>query len=228
MRGLAEDERVDPRGGHLDVVPLERGRGRRAAARVLADAFLDDPAWVAIGPSPRPLRRTVLRGFFGLTLGEALRSGGPSWCAVRAGQMVGAAVTFGDGRSFPPPRSSFVEAPPFLLAGPGPAIRGARVGAVMERAHPHEPHLYLWFLAAHPGAQRQGVGRALMDRVLAEAGAGGLPVYLETTREDNVPYYGSFGFRVLGEQRLPRDAHMWFMGRDSEGGASLTAPSTGR
>lgn len=188
---------------------------------MLADAFLDDPAWVGIGPRLRPYRRAVLRGFFGLTLGEALRHGGPSWCAVRDGRIVGAAVTFREGERFPPPRANFVESPPFLLAGPAPALRGARVGAVMERAHPRDPHLYLWFLAAHPDAQREGVGRALMERVLEEAGRAARPVYLETTRFENVPYYGSFGFRVAAQQDLPRGARMWFMSRDSEDGGRL-------
>jgi ribosomal protein S18 acetylase RimI-like enzyme len=211
-------------GDSLDVVPLERGRGRREAARVLVAGFLDDPAWVAIGPRARAHRRYVLRGFFGMTLREALRFGGPSWCATRGGRMVGVAVTFGDGRAFPPPHSNLVEAPPFVFAGAGPALRGARVGAVMERAHPHDPHLYLWFLAAHPDAQRQGVGRALMARVLEEAAAGEVPVYLETTRAENVPYYASFGFDVIGEEDLPRGAHMWFMSREAESAAARGTP----
>jgi ribosomal protein S18 acetylase RimI-like enzyme len=195
------------------VLPLERGSLRRSAAAVLAAAFLDDPVWVAIGPRLRPLRRRVLRGFFGLALVEALRFGGPSWCATRAGRVVGAAVTFGDGTCFPPPHAGAVESPPFLLAGPGPAIRGARVAAVMERAHPPSPHLYLWFLAARPSMQRAGVGRALMGHVLGEADARELPVYLETTRPENVPYYRSFGFSVAGEEALPEGARMWFMAR---------------
>lgn len=203
------------RGQPLEIAPLERGGRRRATAAVLAAAFLDDPVWIAIGPRATPLRRSMLRAFFGVALREALRFGGPSWCAMREGRVVGAAVTFRDGERFPPPHAALVESPPFLLAGPGPAVRGSRVGAVMERAHPREPHLYLWFLAAHPSAHREGVGRALMERVLEEAGGPGLPVYLETTRAENVPYYGSFGFHVAGEEDLPRDAHMWFMWREA-------------
>jgi ribosomal protein S18 acetylase RimI-like enzyme len=196
-----------------EVLPLERGPLRRSAASVLAEAFVDDPVWVAIGPRLRPLRRRMLRSFFGLALMEALRFGGPSWCAVREGRVVGAAVTFGDGTRFPPPHAGVVESPPFLLAGPGPALRGVRVATAMERVHPRDPHLYLWFLAAHPSAQRAGVGRALMRHVLEEADARELPVYLETTRPENVPYYRSFGFAVADEEALPPGARMWFMAR---------------
>lgn len=197
----------------LKVTPLAAGPQRRAAASVLAAAFLDDPAWVAIGPRSRRLRRRVLRGFFGLALMETLRFGGPSWCSVRGGRVVGAAVTFREGERFPPPGASIFESPPFLLAGPAPALRGMRVAAVMERAHPREPHLYLWFLAAHPDAQRAGVGRALMERVLEAAAVRGVPAYLETTRPENVPYYRSFGFGVAGEEALTSGARMWFMVR---------------
>lgn len=194
-------------------MPLEHGPLRRSAAAVLAAAFLDDPVWVAIGPRLRPLRRRMLRSFFGIALREALRFGGPSWCALHEGRVVGAAVTFGDGTCFPPPHAGVLESPPFLLAGPGPALRGARVAAVMQRAHPSDPHLYLWFLAAHPDAQRTGVGRALMERVLEEADSRGIPAYLETTRPENVPYYRSHGFHVVGQEQLPRGPRMWFMAR---------------
>lgn len=185
---------------------------------MLTAAFMDDPVWIAIGPAWRALRRRMLRGFFGLTLIEALRFGGPSWCATRAGRVLGVAITFRQGERFPPPHAGLVESPPFLLAGPGPVLRGARVGSVMERAHPADPHLYLWFLAAHPSAQREGVGRALMRRVLDSAREDERPVYLETTRAENVPYYASFGFRVLGAEELPRAARMWFMHRDADAG----------
>ena len=121
---------------------------------------------------------------------------------------------FADGLAYPPPRALIAEGLPFLAAGPGPGIRGARVDAIFKKRHPHEPHVYLWQLAAHPSAQRQGVGRALMARVLEEAQRRDLPTYLETTKPENVPYYGSFGFRVVDEADLPRGAHVWFMLRD--------------
>src|SRR5205085_5068 len=136
-------------------------------------------------------------------------------CAVGDGALVGTAVTFAAGLAYPPRFATLAEGPPFLLAGPGPAIRGARLDAIFKRNHFHEPHLYLWQLAVHPAAQRQGVGRALLGRVLEDAAASDLPAFLETTKTANVAYYGSFGFRVLGEADLPRGAPAWFMLRDA-------------
>jgi hypothetical protein len=48
-----------------------------------------------------------------------------------------------------------------------------------------------------------------MERVLADAEAAELPVYLETAKPENVPYYRTFGFLETGHERLPRGAPLW-------------------
>jgi ribosomal protein S18 acetylase RimI-like enzyme len=125
---------------------------------------------------------------------------------------VGVAVTF-DWEAWPPPEpiSTLLDAPTFVLGGPRAAVRGARADATMKRAHLHEPHLYLWQLAVAPAAQRSGVGRALMARVIADADGSAIPIYLETANPDNVPYYRSFGFVETGREKLPRGAPLWLM-----------------
>jgi ribosomal protein S18 acetylase RimI-like enzyme len=196
----------------VEVVDLGRAR-RREAATVLAEAFLHDPAWVAIGPPDEPARRRLLRRFFRVALFETRHWGGPAWAAIRGAATVGVAVTFGAGKTFPPPWASALEAPLFLLAGRRTSQHAMQVGAAMARAHPRQPHLYLWFLAAHPRHQRRGVGRALMEQVLREAALRKVPVYLETATPENVPYYRAFGFGVTGEAPLPGRSRMWFMSR---------------
>ena len=62
-----------------------------------------------------------------------------------------------------------------------------------------------------PAAQRSGVGRALMARVIADAATAAVPIYLETAKPDNVPYYRSFGFVETGREKLPRGASLWLM-----------------
>jgi GNAT superfamily N-acetyltransferase len=209
-------------GGESDKRPLQRPvlevveltpALRGAAVDVLAAAFLDDPAWVGIGPRRAAARLRLLRRYYDILVGEALRWGGPHHCALTAGTVVGVALTYDDGRQFPPPWATVREAPPFVLAGPGPGLRSAYVDHVMKGAHPHDPHLLLWYLAAHPDLQRQGVGRALMQTVVADAESHELPIYLDTTKRENVDYYGSFGFRPTGDARLPRGARVWFLRR---------------
>ena len=200
----------------FEIVELEQSR-RAEAVRVLVEAFLDDPAWVAIGPRREPARRRLLTRYYNVLVGEALGWGGPNWCAISAGAVAGVALTYADGLRFPPPRATLREAPAFVPAGLGPSLRGAYVDFVMKRAHPRDAHVLLWYLAARPDIQRQGVGRALLDRVRAGAQRSGLPIYLDTTKFENVGYYRSHGYSKIREARLLRGARVWFMHHD--GGA---------
>jgi ribosomal protein S18 acetylase RimI-like enzyme len=207
--------------GAIEIIALEP-RQRQEAAQVLAEAFIDDPAWVAIGPRREQSRRRLLTRYYDVLVGEALRWGGPNWCAVSAGAVAGVALTYADGPRFPPPYATVREAPPFLAAGPGPGLRGAYVDFVMKRAHPHDAHVLLWYLAARPDVQRQGIGRALLGRVRADAQHVRLPIYLDTTKFENVAYYRSHGYRQIGEARLLRGARVWFMYHDAPAGHDAT------
>lgn len=143
---------------------------------------------------------------------KALRWGRSGYAATRDERLVGVAVTF-DWEVWPPPEptSTFLDAPSFVAAGPWAVVRGASADATMKRAHFHEPHLYLWQLAVAPRAQRSGVGRTLLERVIADASDAALPIYLETAKPANVPYYRAFGFVETGPEKLPRGAPLWLM-----------------
>ena len=186
-----------------------------AAAQIFADAFLDDPGWVAVGPDRRRRRHGVLRRFHRTALDVVQRYGGPSYGAFEEERLVGVAATFAAGL-YPPPqlRTTLKFLPGFLAAGPGPIVRGLRFSAIQESGHPHDEHVYLWFLAVAPRHQRGGVGRALLARVYEEATEEATaPVYLDTANPANVPYYVSNGFEELGKAAGPRGATMWFMRR---------------
>jgi GNAT superfamily N-acetyltransferase len=188
---------------------------RTQAVEVLAAAFLNDPAWVAIGPRRVPARRRLLDRYYDILVREALRWGGPSWCVIHECSVVGVALTYANGLRFPPPLAMLREAPPFLLAGPGPGLRAAWVDSVMKRHHPHDEHLLLWYLAAHPSMQRQGIGRMLLDHIRGEASRAHRAIYLDTTKPENVPYYESHGYREIGHAQLLRGATVWFMHLDT-------------
>jgi GNAT superfamily N-acetyltransferase len=128
-------------------------------------------------------------------------------------------ISFAPGR-YPPPAWTFVRyVPGFLMAGPGAIVRGLRTSSLQDAGHPDDEHHFLWWLAVDPAHQRTGVGRALLNRVFAEADA---PVYLDTANPANVPYYASFGFEEIGRAALPRGATLWYMLRahPAEPGAS--------
>jgi ribosomal protein S18 acetylase RimI-like enzyme len=96
-------------------------------------------------------------------------------------------------------------------------LSGARhvtwVMDVVEKRHPHEPHWYLQAIGTDPAKQGRGFGGVVIRRHLANADASGLPAYLESSKETNIPIYQSFGFEVTGEIRLPDGPTLWPMWR---------------
>jgi GNAT superfamily N-acetyltransferase len=194
-----------------DVVSLAEAAGRDVA-RVLTNAFVDDPGWRDVGPNRARHRRLALWAYHRALQRKAKRWGRPGYAAFRSGQLVGVAVTFAS-EAWPPPEpaSTLLDVPAFALAGPPAALRGWRASAIIERAHFRDPHMFLWQLAVDPPVQRSGIGHKLMERVLADAEAAELPVYLETAEPANVPYYHGFGFVETGRETLPRGSPLWLM-----------------
>lgn len=94
--------------------------------------------------------------------------------------------------------------------------RGLRAAGIMdqvEKQHPHEPHWYLQAIGTDPARQGKGFGGVVMRRQLANADAAGMPAYLESSKESNIPIYASFGFEVTGEIRLPDGPVLYAMWR---------------
>jgi ribosomal protein S18 acetylase RimI-like enzyme len=196
----------------LTVRPLERS-DHRAAAKLLMRAFLDDPAWIGVGPRARGHRRLMLRRYYPGVLAVTRRWGGPAWCAERDGQPIGVALAFDEGRWPPPPWRTVFESA-VVLGGPGPFLRGLKWEPLTEKHHPQEPHIYLWQLATDPQHQRTGAGRSLLAKLAESADERGLPIWLETTKTENVAYYRGSGFVVEAEEDYCRGAHIWFMRRE--------------
>jgi GNAT superfamily N-acetyltransferase len=84
----------------------------------------------------------------------------------------------------------------------------------VEKAHPKADHWYLATLGTEPAAQGKGVGSALMAPVLARCDNEGVPAYLESSKERNVPFYRRHGFEVTGELVLPDGPRIWEMWRE--------------
>jgi predicted N-acetyltransferase YhbS len=67
--------------------------------------------------------------------------------------------------------------------------------------------------AVSPAHQGAGLGRRLMSEALARADADGVPAFLWTSNPDNLPYYRSHGYEVIGESGIPGGASSWYMER---------------
>ena len=89
---------------------------------------------------------------------------------------------------------------------------------VIEKRHPHEPHWYLQAIGTDPAQQGKGYGGVVIRRQLATADAAGMPCYLESSKESNIPIYSSFGFKVTGEIKLPNGPTLYPMWRAARAG----------
>jgi|HubBroStandDraft_2_1064218.scaffolds.fasta_scaffold464375_2 GNAT superfamily N-acetyltransferase len=102
------------------------------------------------------------------------------------------------------------------LFGVGGAAHVVGVMDVIEKRHPHEPHWYLQAIGTDPAKQGKGFGGVVMRRQLANADAQGLPAYLESSKDVNIPIYQSFGFEVTGEIKIPNGPTLWPMWRKAK------------
>ncbi len=84
----------------------------------------------------------------------------------------------------------------------------------VDGLHPKEPHWYLATLGTEPSMQGKGIGSALLGDVLARADEEGVPAYLESSKERNVPFYARSGFEVSGEVEVPGSPRIWRMWRE--------------
>src|SRR5215218_8518082 len=78
------------------------------AARVITDALLHDPGWVAIGPTNTRHRRFVMLRYHRAVLKITHRYGRPIYGAFKDDKLVGVAATFAAGR-YPPPQHTFAR-----------------------------------------------------------------------------------------------------------------------
>ena len=196
----------------LEIVPIGRDQVR-AAAGVLAAAFLDDPIAAAIGPRRRAHRRLISPLSFTGIVAASRRHGGRVVTARRGGAVVGVSIAFEAG-AWPLTDGAVVyELAWALAAGPLPVRRGIAFDRMVRAAHVDHEHAYLWFLGVHPDEQGRGAGRALLADFDARADACGVPAYLETGTFENVAWYAGAGYEILGELALPSGEPVWRMER---------------
>jgi ribosomal protein S18 acetylase RimI-like enzyme len=95
-------------------------------------------------------------------------------------------------------------------------LRGMRVDDALCARKPRDPHYYLFAIGARQGRQGKGVGGRLMAAGLEHVDAAGMPAYLESSKESNVPFYRRFGFQVMEQVRPTPDCPpLWLMWREA-------------
>jgi ribosomal protein S18 acetylase RimI-like enzyme len=87
----------------------------------------------------------------------------------------------------------------------------------IEKKHPHQPHFYLFVLGVDTEMQGKGIGGQLMKPVLERCDREGIPAYLESSKEKNVPFYERHGFKVTELFQVPNGGPpLWLMWREPQ------------
>ena len=184
----------------MEIARLDPERYAEASA-VLARAFHDDPAWVWL--IPNAVRRArilplLFRSGFDATAGDVWSTAG---------------VVRGVARWLPPGRPdvrvgatlrALVWTPARLGRATGAYLAYGRSVEAMRAEVARGPHWYLAGLGVDPGAQRQGLGGALLQPGIEGAARANLPAVLLTNNAANLSFYAAHGFEVVRESETPQ------------------------
>jgi ribosomal protein S18 acetylase RimI-like enzyme len=168
------------------------------AARVIAQAFIDDPLCAYMLPSRRSRPRTLTKFFriygeLNIKAGRVYGAGDPLqgvayWKFPEAGGL--SISVRGLGKLLPLLFSmytiGYIRAREILK----------RIEALHER-HASMPHYYLDNLGVVEAARGRGLASKLIRPFLAQADQGGFAAYTDTVTEANVPMYEHLGFRCV-------------------------------
>lgn len=196
------------------LAPLTPGL-HEGGADALADAFIEDPGWLSVGPRDPGRRRKFIYRTCLSTLRVAERWAGPSWCITEDGEPIAVLAGCAPGLWPPPTLRSLIQLIPGpLLAGPSVLARSLGAERVFESGYPDHDAFIVVIFGVRRAHQRRGLGRRLMAEALATADQAGVPAFLWTSNPDNLPYYRSHGYDVVGDEtKIPGGASNWFMER---------------
>jgi ribosomal protein S18 acetylase RimI-like enzyme len=166
-------------------------------ARIFADAFSDDPfnLWMTAGSVG-----AIEGGFRAILRGGYVRRG---QCFLAGdGGMDGGAAAWIDSADIQPMSGGATLRWALAMLRhfrPGAIRRGMATGEAMAAAHPEERHLYLFLVGTALRARGHGLGKKLMQPMLAACDREGLPCYLESSDPANFGFYHAHGFEFYGE-----------------------------
>ncbi len=182
----------------------------KVLANLLARTFYDDPISEFLFPSDKRRLRALER-FFNIEIGLMYLPLDEVWTTQ---DLDGVAVWAPPGRHRRRVRDlvKLTTMIPFVIGHP---IRNFKVLSALEAKHPREPHYYLATLGTDPSRQGKGVGTQLLKSVLSSCDEQGIPAYLESSKERNVPLYARNGFEVTEVLELPGGGpKVWLMWRE--------------
>jgi GNAT superfamily N-acetyltransferase len=191
---------------------------RDAVAKLLDEAFQQDPVSSWVFPDPEDRRRTHGR-LMGAFLDSALADGyvdmaedgsaAALWLSVPAHE--GDSEGDGDGAA-----QEADEAAEFRALVDPSNERVEQIARLTAAIHPKDrPHEYLMLIAVSEEVRSQGMGSALIGRVLERCDREGLHAYLEASSMRSRALYERLGFAFTGRALdLPGGPQMFPMWRE--------------
>lgn len=179
-----------------------RWADERDVAAMLARAFVDDPLVMAICEGTAAQRLERMRWSFRVALRSHCLAAQPGWTVTdaTAGALGAVLVTDPRARTRAAASDFWFAARGALHVGLRATLRGVRAAQLIGAQAPAPPFTYLRTLGVDPAAQGHGVGSQLVDHVVRTAAAD-WPIYLETAKRRNLPFYARHGFSCIGEFR---------------------------
>jgi GNAT superfamily N-acetyltransferase len=182
-----------------------------AIGRTLAAAFDGDPVWSHLA-SPKADWTARASAWFEAEARSQLKGHGE---VLVDEEVRGAAIWVEPDHWKGTPVEALALAVPSVRLFRSRMPRAISNLALMERKHPKAPdHWYLAILGTDPAHQGTGIGSALIRGVTDRCDAQGLGAYLESSKEQNVPYYARHGFEVREQISAGDGPPMWLMWRD--------------
>jgi GNAT superfamily N-acetyltransferase len=182
------------------------------AGRLLARSFIDEPIIVAALPD-RADRTRLCPPLFTANVRHACRFGEVVGVGATVENPLG--VAYWVPRPEPTLTPEVAEALGFtaLQRAWGPVLTRMRAlegeGIASLRDLP-APWRYLGAIGVEPNRQRQGVGGALLRRILADAAAAETTVGLVTDRAENLSFYQGAGFVPVARETTADGAVSWW------------------
>ena len=194
-------------GGGLRQVTMEQ---IPAASATLAEAFQDDPIkcfLTGLGEVPVATSLPFFRAFLKMQIPHGLTFATPGFEAVSV---------WAPSEHWKVPVSQIARnMPTFLRLYKQRILQNLLVLNDIERKHPNEPHYYLEFVGTTPAAQGKGMGSRVIAPMCDRADSEAVGLYLESSKESNVPFYARFGFEVRETlQHRNGGPTMWLMWRE--------------
>lgn len=172
-------------------------------ARILSDAFSEDPLWGPAFP-PDPNRPEIMFRYWSFVVGEALRHRHSLVLESVEGTLLAISI-------WSPPGENEISdaAVPALdaltteLIGAEAAAELHQTGELFENARPKIPHAYLTLLATDSSARGHGYGMQLLQAALDRYDSESIPTYLESSNPGNDARYERHGYTVWATVEVP-------------------------